>query len=176
MKSIAEIDILEKAHDLGAPSLGIAADALMARWHAGLRDNETFIRLAFLSWYAQSEPTWHNGLSDSLPGVDEIIVDLGGLSCVSAESKFVLAALATNFPWCLGDEAIWSVLALQLPDEARISEPNSIVFSDWRYIFGLQKEHGALRKDLATEFHARFGGRGYMGIYLESALGRRLGL
>jgi hypothetical protein len=175
MKSIAEIDILERAHSLGAKTLGDAAAALQVRWHAGMRDNETFIRLAFLSWYSRSEPTWYNGLPDSLPDVDELIDELGGLSSVSAESKFVLAALATGFPWCLGEQKRWSGLAIQLPEEARILEPQSVVFSDWRYVFGLQEEHSTLRNALAAEFHARFSGRGYMGIYLQSVFGRRLG-
>lgn len=176
MKSIAEIDILERAHSLGAKTLGDASDSLLARWHSGLRDNETFIRLAFLCWYSRSEPTLYNGLPDTLPAVDELIDELGGISSVSAESKFVLAALATGFPWCLGEEKRWTYLANQLPEEVRILEPKSVVFADWRYVFGLQEERKALRHELSSEFHARFDGRGYMGIYLQSVLGRRLGL
>lgn len=176
MKSIAEIDILERAHQLGAKTLGDAADSLHVRWQSGLRDNETFIRLAFLSWYSRSEPNWYNGLSGTLPSVDELIDELDGLSSVSAESKFVLAALATGFPWCLGEEKRWARLALQLPEEARILEPKSIVFSEWRYVFGFQEDHKALKHELSSEFHARFDGRGYMGIYLQSVFGRRVGL
>lgn len=176
MKSIAEIEALEKAHEFGAPSLGVAADALLERWNYGMRDNETFIRLAFLSWYSHSEPNWYNGLPDSLPSVDELVDAIGGLSHVSAESKFVLAALATSFPWCLGEEDVWSGLAVQLPEDACILEPKSVLFSDWRYVFGLQEESIALRKELPLEFHARFDGRGYMGTYMQSVFGRRVGL
>lgn len=176
MKSIAEIDILEIAHNLGAKTLGDAADSLLTRWHSGMRDNETFIRLAFMCWYSRSEPNRYSGLSDTLPSVDQLIDELGGLSSISAESKFVLSALATGVPWGLGDEKRWAHLAVQLPEEARISEPKSVVFSEWRYVFGLQKDRTVLRHELSTEFHARFDGRGYMGIYLQSVLGRRLGL
>jgi hypothetical protein len=176
MKSIAEIDVLERAHNLGAKTLGDAADSLLARWQSGMRDNETFIRLAFLCWYARSEPTWYNGLPDTLPRVDELIDELGGISSVSAESKFVLAALAIGFPWCLGEEKRWTYLANELPEAARILEPKSVVFSDWRYVFGLQEERKSLRHELCAEFHARFDGRGYMGIYLQSVLGNRFGL
>lgn len=176
MKSIEEIDILERAHSLGAKTLGDAADSLLARWHSGMRDNETFIRLAFLCWYSRSEPNWYNGLSDTLPSVENLIDELGGLSSVSAESKFVLAALATSFPWCLGKEKHWAHLALQLPEEARILVPKSVVFSEWRYVFGFQEDRTALKRELSSEFHARFDGRGYMGIYLQSVFGRRFGL
>ena len=176
MKSIAEIEALEKAHELGAPSLGVAADALLERWVYGIRDNETFIRLAFLSWYSHSEPTWYNGLHDSLPNVDALVADLGGIDQTSAESKFILAALATGYPWCLGNEKYWSNLSTLLPEEAKKIEPASALFADWRFILGHQEERSMLKNKLASEFHARFHGRGYMGIYLESVFGRRVGL
>ena len=100
MKSIAEIDILERAHNLGAKTLGDAADSLLLRWQSGLRDNETFIRLAFLCWYSRSEPNWYNGLSDILPSVDKLINELGGISIVSAEllsdSRMTLRCAATG--------------------------------------------------------------------------------
>ena len=176
MRSIAEIDILEKAHTLGAPSLGIAAEALYVRWQAGLRDQETFIRLAFLSWYGRIEPTQLTGLVATLPSVDELIQSWGGLLHLCHESKYVLAALATEYPWCLGDELSWTQLAVQLPEEVSALEPTSVVYSDWRYIFGLQNEPRGLRKQLAAEFHARFHGRGYMGTYVCAVFGRRAGL
>lgn len=117
MKSIAEIDILEQAHIIGAPTLGVAAAELCKRWMAGLRDNETFIRLAFLSWYSLSEPNWYNGLPESgeLPSVDELVNDLGGMQNILPESKVVLARLAIGYAWAFRDEEKWSSLAMTLP-------------------------------------------------------------
>ena len=178
MHSIAEIDILEQAHGVGAPSLGVAAFKLMERWNSGLKDNETFIRLSFLCWYSLSEPTWYNGLpmSTELPKIDNLINDLGGIKEIKPESKFILAALATGYPWCLGDENKWSNLATSLPVEAAHAEPSSFVFKNWQYVLGLTKERNDLKIKIKEEFHARFHGRGYMGIYLCSIFGGKLGL
>jgi hypothetical protein len=62
--SIAEITEIERAYALGAPTLGRAAAGLLARWQMPLRDIETFLRLAFLSWYRQNEPAWLTGLAN----------------------------------------------------------------------------------------------------------------
>lgn len=178
MKSIAEIDILEQAHVVGAPTLGVAADELVKRWKAGLRDNETFIRLAFLSWYSLSEPNWYNGLPESseLPSVDDLMEDLGGIQNILPESKFVLAGLATGYAWAFRDESRWTLLAKKFPLEAIEKEPSSLVFKEWRFLFGIDESNNELKRNIASEFHARFNGRGTMGDYFLSVFGNGIGL
>ena len=74
MRSLSEIGVLESAYERGAKSLGTAAEALRERWVAGLRDQETFIRFAFLCWYSRSEPGCLTGLDTAgpLPAVDDL--------------------------------------------------------------------------------------------------------
>ncbi len=177
MKSLSEISVIEKAHSYGSATLGDAASALLERWTNGLTDNETFIRLAFYRWYSMSEPNWYNGLPDNssdLPDIDALVSVLGGYESLPAESLFILGALATGYPWCLGAEDIWKERAITFPSRASELEPQSRVFQNWRFILLKETNNSDLRKHIKSEFHARFHGRGYMGEYLESVFGRNI--
>lgn len=82
--ALAEITELERAYALGAPSLGRAAAALLARWRLPLRDEETFLRLAFLMSYREHEPEWLTGLTVELPPLAQVIAEHGGEDALRA--------------------------------------------------------------------------------------------
>jgi hypothetical protein len=168
MKSLADITILEKAYECGARSLGDAALALKARWDAGLRDQETFIRLAFLCWYSQSEPGYLTGLDETegLPSVEDLYSIYGGAAALEPDSLFVLALLSHGYAFCCGDEATWQSRSGELFTLAAERAPFSSVTTNWRYLLGLTEQPEGLRKDIDPELHARFSGRGYMGSYV----------
>jgi len=177
MKSLSEITIIELADEYGAAALGVALSALQERWNAGLRDDETFIRLLFLRWYSISEPTTHNGLLESkLNWVEELINAKGNLNDFSPELKFIIATLSYNFFWCFGDDKKWENISPKLFEEVAKQDKSSNVFSNWRYLLELTDEINDLRKNIGPELHARFDGRGSMGSYLLNILGRRVGL
>ncbi|WP_237068204.1 hypothetical protein [Microbulbifer guangxiensis] len=174
VKSLAEIGVLEAAYETGATSLGTAKAALKARWSANLRDNETFIRLLFLSWYSCSEPNWLTGLEPSEENEFDNLVTEGGV--LESESKFILGVLSNSFPYCCGEEGKWEQRSRVLFQEAEESAPYSLVFRNWEYLLSLSEEPKDPRIHIKPELYARFHGRGYMGTYLLHILGQRVGL
>jgi hypothetical protein len=172
--AINEINEIERAYTHGATVLGFAAAGLLQRWQYGLRDEETLIRLIFLFWYSRTEPTDLTGLDQF--NVDEISVEdlidgFGGEDRLSAESRFIIAILGHSaYAFGLGDEAEWEKKSLQYFDDACRIEPQSALFSDWKFLIGEAKNSRNLKAKIETEIHARFRGRGYMGDYLVHVL------
>lgn len=144
--SLSEITGIERAYDHGVPTLGRAASALLARWRLPLRDDETFLRLAFLCWYAEHEPGWRTGLESEFPGVDDLVAERGGEEVLSAEALFTLAVLWHLFPSLGGDDAAYQARAAVLGEGAAAREPASRIFREWRFFFGRSRrrtEHGS---------------------------------
>jgi hypothetical protein len=171
--SIAEITEIERAYALGAPTLGRAAAGLLARWQMPLRDIETFLRLAFLSWYRQNEPAWLTGLEEELPTVEQLVEQFGGEAALNAEARFVLG-WPIAYSVSLGDDVDrqpqaareWVTQAAQL-------DPQSRVFREWRYWLRDTEETLGARTHIELELHARFAGRGALGSYIEHMLRAR---
>ena len=173
--SISEITEIERAYSLGVPSLGIAAEKLIARWVNELRDEETAIRLIFLRWYSKTEPQHLTGLADSetkIPPIETIIQQFGGEPRLSAECMFAIAILSFDgYAFGMGDETIWQSKARQYFIRAAETEPRSVLFTDWKFLIGEADDSRNLKATIEAEIHARFHARGYMGTYLEHILG-----
>ena len=174
VRSLAEITELERAYALGAPTLGRAAAALVARWRWPLRDAETFLRLAFLAWYQEHEPGWLTGLDAPLPDVDALIADVGGEGALGAEARFTLAVLWSVFPPLGADEAAYAGRARAWAAAAADAEPASRLFAAWSFVVGDGEDMAGARMYVETEVHARYAGRGAMGDYLVHTLSSRL--
>lgn len=108
--NIREITTIEDRYVVdGAPSLGDAYDALVARWENNIADREECLRLMFLAWYSCSEPSELTGLSE---GPDAALMDalferLGGDQTTDAEVMFTIGTMASLFPYCCGNKEIW---------------------------------------------------------------------
>ncbi len=164
--SLSEISVLESAYALGAPTLGLAGKALLSRWNNGLRDEETHIRLMFLSWYSMARPREFTGLGDvDLPSTDALIAAFGGEEKLGAEALFMLAIL-TFMPDCLGNEKKYEGQRERLYAAAAAREPDSPLFRNWQVFC----DSGAALRDplihIRPELRARFFGRGAMGEYV----------
>ena len=171
MLSLSEISVIEEANSFGCEGLGVALDKLLERWNYGLTDNETFIRIVFLKWYSISEPNWYNGLPDKLEiSLEDFIKQRSNNLPLNGEEKFIIGVLSHNFAWCFGDENKWKEKAIELLVDASVED--SLVFSNWKYLLAISDEVNGLRKNINTELHARFNGRGEMGHYLLHILNR----
>lgn len=163
ISSLAEIGVLGAAYEQGATSLGTAKSALKARWSANLRDNETLIRLLFLSWYPCSEPGNLTGLRQYEKNeFENLLSDAGGPSSLEAESQFILGVLSDSdsFPFCCGAEDKWSKLSGDLFKAAVEQAPHSLVFRNWEYLMNKREEPTDPRIHIRPELYARFHGRG----------------
>lgn len=157
--SLEEINQIECAYKLGVPSLGIAAEELLHRWHNNLRDAETCVRLIFLRWYSCSEPDYLTGLTRETLTVDSIIADYGGEHNLGAETLFVIGVLGGNtFAFCFGEESVWQKKSRDFLKRAADLEPTSKLFGDWYYFLNESSSTINLRTDIASEIHARFNG------------------
>ncbi len=174
IRSVAEIGEIERAYHQGAPTLGHAASELLRRWRFPLRDEETFLRLAFLCWFREHEPRWLTGLEEELPSVDELISDLGGDDALPVDALFAIAILWHLFPPLGDDEAAYQKRAAALAERATTLEPGSRLFREWRYFLGEAAETTAPKIYIKPEIHARYHGRGAMGDYMVHTLIRRL--
>jgi hypothetical protein len=172
--SLAEIAELERAYELGAPTLGRAAEALLARWRLPLRDEETLLRLAFLSWYGENEPGWLTGLEDELPSVAQLVEERGGEATLNAETRFTLGLLLEFRPPLDGDEDGARQVARRWAESAATTEPTSRLFREWRYLFGDAEDTLGVRTHIETEIRARYEGRGALGAYLSHIIRARL--
>jgi hypothetical protein len=115
--NINEITAIEDRYVVnGAPSLGDAYSALLTRWKSRDADREDCLRLLFLSWYSCSEPNTLTGLPEgskvTLVGV--LFEYLGGEQTTDPEVMFAVGVMASLFPYCCGDEEIWSGIARSL--------------------------------------------------------------
>ena len=174
VRSIAEIEEIERAHQHGAPTLGHAASELIRRWQLPLRDQETFLRLAFLCWYQAHEPEWLTGLGAKLPTIDELIAEAGGEEALAGDALFALAVLWDLFSPLGADEGAYRARAVTLAEHAANLEPESRLFREWRYLLGVAPDTTGPRIDLRHEVHARYHGRGAMGQYMVHTLLARL--
>lgn len=172
--SLAEIGEVERAYALGAASLGVGARELLARWRLPLRDDETFLRLAFLVWYQQNEPVWLTGLDQPLPPVRSLLDERGGDETLTPEARFTLAFLWRFQPPVEADEDACRATAVRWGERAAAEEPTSDVFRDWRYFLWLESETRGPRIYIERELHARYAGRGALGDYLLHMLGTRV--
>jgi hypothetical protein len=172
--SLAEITELERAYAIGAPTLGRAAAALLARWRLPLRDDETFLRLAFLSWYSEHEPDWLTGLDHTLPPVDVLVAERGGEETLTPEMRFTLAVLWSVFPPLAGGEAEYRERALAWAERAAAEESTSRIFREWRLLLGETQDSAGARTYVERELHARYAGRGALGDYLVHIISARL--
>lgn len=172
--SIQEINEIERGYAHGAPTLGYAAKACVKRWQFGLRDEETLLRLIFFLWYEITEPPFLTGLSafkTKAATVDSLIEDYGDENKLSAEARFIIAVLGHGaYAYGLGDEREWQERSRRFFAEAAGSDPESRLFSDWKYLIGDADDSKNLKTLLEKEMHARFFGRGHMGDYLVHVL------
>jgi len=117
MVELVEIGKVEARYELpsGQPSLGEAYALLRQRWEEGARDLETALRLMFLAWYANCEPSHLTGLpvdEPTSPVFNEVFDRLGGLGCSFPEFHYAVARMAELSPWACGDEVAWAQRAL----------------------------------------------------------------
>ena len=174
VSSIADIEEIERAYQHGAPTLGHAASELIRRWQLPLRDQDTFLRLAFLCWYQAHEPEWLTGLEAKLPTIDELIAEAGGQDALAGDALFALAVLWHLFCPLGADEGAYRARAVMLAEHAANLEPESRLFREWRYLLGIAPDTTAPRIYLRREVHARYHGRGAMGHYMVHTLLARL--
>lgn len=174
IRPLAEIADIERTYDRGVPSLGHAKSELLARWHFPLRDYETFLRLAFLSWYSEQEPAWLTGLESARPDIDGLITDCGGEHALTAEALFTLAFLWNLGPPIRSDEMGCRTRAKAFAERAGVSEPESRLFREWRFFLREADDTVEPRIYIEPEVHARYYGRGALGDYMEHMLMARL--
>ena len=135
---------------------------------------ETFLRLAFLSWYHDHEPGWLTGLETDLPSVDALLTEAGGEEALSGDALFALAILSHLFAPLGADEVHYRSRARSLGLRAAKVEPQSRLFREWRYFLREEADTTAPRIYLREEVHARYHGRGAMGDYIVHTLLGRL--
>jgi len=86
---------------------------------------------------------------------------------LSAESMFVIGLLSFGgYAFGMGNEETWQSKARQFFIRASEIEPNSDLFTDWKYLIEETNESRNLKTKIEPEMHARFHGRGYMGTYV----------
>ena len=152
--SLAEIAEIERSYALGAPTLGRAAAALVTRWRLPLRDEETLLRLAFLSWYRENEPEWLTGLETELPSMAQLIAERGGEVALSAEARFTLGLLLEFRPPLEDDEHGTRRVARTWVESAVGMEPASRLFREWRFLLGEAEDTLGARTHAEAEVHA----------------------
>lgn len=115
--SISQIAAIENRYIAeGAPSLGDAYAALLARWEDRKADREECLRLLFLSWYSCSEPRALTGLPKGSKTAlfHALFEHLGGEQTADPEVIFTVGSMASSFPYCCGDEEPWKGIATTL--------------------------------------------------------------
>jgi hypothetical protein len=119
----------DRYYDSEEQSLGEAFKLWDQRWKNGAHDRETAFRLAFLAWYARTEPNCFTGLPDDVdtPTVfSEAFVSLGGEASSDPETCYVFGAMARMFPWALEDEIRWETVGKKLTAKARLASPEGV--------------------------------------------------
>lgn len=147
MLNINEITAIENRYTAdGAPSLGDAYDALIARWEDDVADREECLRLMFLAWYSCSEPSELTGLSEGpdAPLIGALFERLGGDQTTDAEAMFTIGTMASLFPYCCGNEESWTEIAKILKQryhDLRPAERLSVGQFDERGAYGKYFAH-----------------------------------
>jgi hypothetical protein len=102
--TIPEIIGMEEPQDLARSEA-----ALVQRWEAGFRDEETALRLAFIEWWACCEPRFLTGLENGSESTstkpshfDAIYDEVMSTDAVSLKALFVLGWMTVMFPYCCG--------------------------------------------------------------------------
>lgn len=172
--SLSEITALEDAHQLGGSTLGVASEALLARWRHGMRDAETLARLLFLIWYDCADQSF---LPEPLqrPSVDELIGEAGGETALPADTLFIVGFVANLFPYCFGAEAEWERRSQVFLERAVEREPQSRLLRNWPFFIREADDTRDPRIYIEPEIHARYAGRGELGRYMQHMLLTRLG-
>lgn len=110
LPTLGEITAMERAYtEDGQPALGPARAALVRRWRGGVHDRETALRLAFLDWFACSEPDFLTGLPDvySVEPSDTSYFPAASQWLIAEypddpEVLFCLGLMFSSFPECVG--------------------------------------------------------------------------
>jgi hypothetical protein len=128
LPDLAAVTAAEAPHtERGLPELGPALALLLRRWEAGARDDETALRLLFLSWYACAEPSFLTGLPEdeeaSAARFREVDAHFGGVDAGHAEFLYVAGYMASTFPFCIGEEAEWEARGGRYLLRARLLRP-----------------------------------------------------
>lgn len=123
-----EIGEIERLYTEGAeePSLGGAYAALLSRFDNDQADRETCLRLLFLAWYACSEPGFLTGLPEEQATSDvfgRVFDRLDGEDTDDPEVLGVVGLMASNFPYCCGDEGHWATVGARLRQRYRSLPP-----------------------------------------------------
>lgn len=107
-----------------ANAFGEAFSFLMRRWQAGMRDEETAVRLLFFCWLSAIEPPYLTELPDVSPLFAEIFEQAGGENHATTLILFAVGVMAEMFPWAIGAEAAWAERAQRLKHKAKELQPN----------------------------------------------------
>ncbi|MGO4592117.1 hypothetical protein [Paenarthrobacter sp. 2TAF44] len=98
--------LLREAIELERPgALSASREALLERWHSLPPDKGTALRLAFIEWWACSEPAFLTGLPDydyDLSLFPELAAFLTSDAEIDTTVRFVLGWMSKSFPWCCG--------------------------------------------------------------------------
>lgn len=181
--SMVEIDRLEQAAlallrgAMGGEgpysvAIGAVIAALLNRWHHGLRDSETTIRLVFHLWSDVEGLPRRLFLPEApVPTAETILDEAGGVDALPPESQFAVALLAHIVSYGIGGDAdAWERAAPEIAAKASAREPSSQLLRNWPYYLGRTRETEGLWKYLMAEVHARFDGRGAYGEYMRHML------
>ncbi|NHZ96536.1 hypothetical protein [Massilia sp. CCM 8734] len=131
LPTIAFINEVEDCYAMpgGSRSLGTALQMLQTRWAANCRDRETALRLAFLAWYTEAEPTFLTGLPENqtmIPVFEAAAAALGGADCIDPEACCVIGMMAELCPYFCGDEQYWLTTGKLLSARARTLLPHGL--------------------------------------------------
>lgn len=112
--TIEQIDQIENEYVLDRkPVLQPSFDALLDRWCAGCRDQETVVRLLFLGWLTFAEANFLTGLAveNFRPALfAHLLETLGGEDIVDPELLFVISIMTQIVHQGFGNEADWETL------------------------------------------------------------------
>ena len=127
--SLEEIDGIEELYrgQHGQPSLGQALQMLLHRWRAGARDEATLIRLLFLLWYKNCEPSFLTGLPSEYtgPSFEEVFASGGGETGAPPLLLWTVTQMARSFPNAISfeEEQKWEAAAGRLFQRAKQLKP-----------------------------------------------------
>ena len=118
---------LREAIELERPgALSASREALLDRWRSLPPDKGTALRLAFMEWWACSEPDFLTGLSDydyDTSLFPELASYLTSASEIDTTVRFVLGWMSKSFPWCCGcGPTPWESVGEKLWSEFEASE------------------------------------------------------
>lgn len=115
---------VDQAEQGNKTALGEALSLLTQRWQAGVRDEETAVRLLFLCWYSAIEPPYLTGLPETGFLLSEVFEQAGGEDKATPIILLAMGEIAGIFPWTAGDEIVWAEKAERLERKARLLQPD----------------------------------------------------